>query len=246
MELPPSVDRQGPTLAKLVEVGQILEEAQGEEPLSLSEINRRMQAKRTRHQTIRACVDFLENLGFVTTGSMGVQWTHVSPVSVKEAHDVEFLQSESTEDMREAGSLPHERAEEAFERQERWRALVEPIEAFYREFRGPVDVAQRVLVEDVDYQAALDHVETFEDWVEENEGLLNDVGADGRVRGSASLIIQLFKALSVAKEGLRDEDYDRGIEGLRTVRELIHERQKGELDALEDGRKYYVFDWEDP
>lgn len=35
-----------------------------------------MKAKRVRHSTIRACVDFLHRLGFVTVGSKGVEWTY--------------------------------------------------------------------------------------------------------------------------------------------------------------------------
>ncbi len=62
-------------MATLVEIGQILESAREEPPLSLAEIERRLAAKRTRHATIRASVDFLERLGFVTIGSDGVQWT---------------------------------------------------------------------------------------------------------------------------------------------------------------------------
>ena len=63
-------------MATLVEVGRILEAAQGEPPLSLAEVGRRMKAKRVRHETIRASVDFLARLGFVTLGRKGVQWTH--------------------------------------------------------------------------------------------------------------------------------------------------------------------------
>lgn len=76
LELPDSVKDQGPTMATLVEVGQILETAAGEPPLSLAEIGRRMSAKRVRHATVRACVDFLEALGYLTIGSKGVQWTY--------------------------------------------------------------------------------------------------------------------------------------------------------------------------
>lgn len=76
MELPDSVRGDGPRMATLVEVGRILEDAQDEAPLSLAEIGRRMAAKRVRHETLRASVDFLDRLGFVTTGSKGVQWTH--------------------------------------------------------------------------------------------------------------------------------------------------------------------------
>ncbi len=76
LELPESVEGNGPTLATLVEVGQILEAAKREPPLSLAEIGRRMEAKRVRHSTLRASVDFLARLGFVTVGSKGVLWTH--------------------------------------------------------------------------------------------------------------------------------------------------------------------------
>ena len=76
LELSESVEGNGPTLATLVEVGQILEAAKHEPPLSLAEIGRRMEAKRVRHSTLRASVDFLARLGFVTRGSKGVLWTH--------------------------------------------------------------------------------------------------------------------------------------------------------------------------
>lgn len=76
MRLPDTVEGNGPTLATLVEVGRILEQARREPPLSLAEVARRMAAKRVRHATVRAAVDFLTQLGFVTRGSKGVQWTH--------------------------------------------------------------------------------------------------------------------------------------------------------------------------
>ncbi len=76
LELPESVKGNGPTLVTLVEVGQILEAARHEPPLSLAEIGRRMEAKRVRHSTLRASVDFFARLGFVTVGSKGVLWTH--------------------------------------------------------------------------------------------------------------------------------------------------------------------------
>lgn len=76
MELPRSVQKNGPTMAQIVEIGRILEAAAEEPPLSLAEIGRRMSAKRVRHSTVRACVDFLSRIGVVTTGSSGAQWTH--------------------------------------------------------------------------------------------------------------------------------------------------------------------------
>lgn len=63
-------------MATIVEIGQILEAARREPPLSLAEIGRRMEAKRVRHATLRATVDFLAQMGFATLGSQGVQWTH--------------------------------------------------------------------------------------------------------------------------------------------------------------------------
>lgn len=76
MKLPETVEGNGPTLATVIEIGRILEKARFEAPLSLAEIARRMEAKRVRHATIRAAVDFLAQLGFVTLGSKGAQWTH--------------------------------------------------------------------------------------------------------------------------------------------------------------------------
>lgn len=75
LELPASVKGQGPTMATIVEIAQVLEEAQTEPPLSLAEITRRMTAKQVRHATVRACVDFLDRLGLVTADPEGVQWT---------------------------------------------------------------------------------------------------------------------------------------------------------------------------
>jgi len=77
VQLPRSVEGRGPSLSTLVEVAQVLEAASREAPLSLAEVGRRMSAKRVRHSTLRATVDFLSSLGFVTTGSKGVQWTLV-------------------------------------------------------------------------------------------------------------------------------------------------------------------------
>ncbi len=66
-----------PRLATVHAVARVLKEAakadQG--PLSLAEIGRRLPAKRVRHETVRACVDELKILGFVSEGSKGVMWT---------------------------------------------------------------------------------------------------------------------------------------------------------------------------
>lgn len=76
VELPASVEGRGPTMSTIVEISGILEAAKSEPPLSLAEVGRRMEAKRVRHSTLRATVDFLAQMGFVTLGSKGVQWTY--------------------------------------------------------------------------------------------------------------------------------------------------------------------------
>ena len=74
LQLPASVQGNGPTLRTVVDVGRILSDAGA--PLSLAEIGRRMPAKQVRHAAIRASVDFLAQLGYVTLGSKGALWTH--------------------------------------------------------------------------------------------------------------------------------------------------------------------------
>jgi hypothetical protein len=66
-----------PRLATVHAVARVLKAAakQDEDPLSLAEIGRRLPAKRVRHETVRACVDELKILGFVSEGSKGVMWT---------------------------------------------------------------------------------------------------------------------------------------------------------------------------
>lgn len=69
-----------PRMATVHAVARILKEAakSDDDPLSLAEIGRRLPAKRVRHETLRACVDELKLLGFVTEGSKGVLWTLAS------------------------------------------------------------------------------------------------------------------------------------------------------------------------
>ena len=69
-----------PRMATVHAVARILKEAVevDESPLSLAEIGRRLPAKRVRHETLRACVDELKILGFVTEGSKGALWTLAS------------------------------------------------------------------------------------------------------------------------------------------------------------------------
>lgn len=56
-----------------------------EDPISLAEVGRRLPAKRVRHGTVRACVDELRLLGFVTEGSKGVMWTLASSAARNES-----------------------------------------------------------------------------------------------------------------------------------------------------------------
>lgn len=69
-----------PRMSTVHAVARILKDASSgdEGPLPLAEIGRRLPAKRVRHETIRACVDELKVLGFVTEGSKGVMWTLAS------------------------------------------------------------------------------------------------------------------------------------------------------------------------
>lgn len=76
VEPPASMEGRGPTMSTIVEISRILQSAESEPPLSLAEIGRRMTAKRVRHSTIRATVDFLAQMGFITLGSKGAQWTY--------------------------------------------------------------------------------------------------------------------------------------------------------------------------
>ena len=75
---PPAKEVQpSPRLATVHAIARILRDAasRDEGPLSLAEVGRRLPAKRVRHETVRASVDELKLLGFVTEGSKGVMWT---------------------------------------------------------------------------------------------------------------------------------------------------------------------------
>lgn len=77
---PPEEASPSPRLSTVHAVAGLLKEAAAadEDPLSLAEIGRRLPAKRVRHETVRACVDELKLLGFVSEGSKGVMWTLAS------------------------------------------------------------------------------------------------------------------------------------------------------------------------
>jgi hypothetical protein len=75
---PPTKEAEpSPRLATVHAVARVLRGAasKDEGPLSLAEVGRRLPAKRVRHETVRASVDELKLLGFVTEGSKGVMWT---------------------------------------------------------------------------------------------------------------------------------------------------------------------------
>ncbi len=77
------VHRPSPRLETLHEVERIIRKAAADEedPLSLAEIKRRMDAKSVRHSTVRACVEELKRLHLVTEDpKRGVMWTlHEDP-----------------------------------------------------------------------------------------------------------------------------------------------------------------------
>lgn len=78
MEYPPDREAQpSPTLRTVHAVARVLKEAHRADdgPISFAEIGRRLPAKRVRHATVRACIDELDRLGFVTEGPEGVEWT---------------------------------------------------------------------------------------------------------------------------------------------------------------------------
>jgi hypothetical protein len=72
-----------PTLSTILEVEGILEQESRTSalPLSFAEIERRMQAKKTRPETIKAAVQALVHYGVAAVGSKGVLYTR-TPQSV--------------------------------------------------------------------------------------------------------------------------------------------------------------------
>jgi len=90
---PPRIEASpSPRMATVHAVARILKEAAAsdEVPLSLAEVGRRLPAKRVRHETLRACVDELKILGFVTEGSKGVMWTLAS-IQARDEHGFDEL-----------------------------------------------------------------------------------------------------------------------------------------------------------
>ena len=72
---PVATERANPTLATMLEIEGILElEAMkgGAMPMTISEIERRMSARRTRRDTIKTAIDALVHYGVAAVGSKGV------------------------------------------------------------------------------------------------------------------------------------------------------------------------------
>lgn len=74
MDLLAKEPKANPTLSTLLEVERILQaESQSDAmPLSISEIERRMEAKRTRRATVKAAIEALVHYGVAAVGSKGV------------------------------------------------------------------------------------------------------------------------------------------------------------------------------
>ncbi|MBI2077788.1 MAG: hypothetical protein HYT80_05365 [Euryarchaeota archaeon] len=71
-------EKANPTLATVFEVEQVLEREAKEGdalPLSISEIERRLAARRTRRGTVRAAVQALVHYGVAAVGTKGVLYT---------------------------------------------------------------------------------------------------------------------------------------------------------------------------
>ncbi len=75
----PDTSKANPRTTTVLEILHVIQkEAEGQAlPLSLAEIGRRMQAKKTRPEVIRVAVELLEAFGAVKRGSKGVVYTRV-------------------------------------------------------------------------------------------------------------------------------------------------------------------------
>jgi len=79
----PDTSKANPRTTTVLEVLHVIQAEAADQamPLSLAEIGRRLQAKKTRPEVIRVAVELLEAFGVVKRGSKGVFYTHV-PASV--------------------------------------------------------------------------------------------------------------------------------------------------------------------
>ena len=72
--MPPRLEKQGPTLATLHMVEQLLRKS--DVPLSLNKIKQRLPRK-VAHATLREAIEHYKRLGRVVEGSKGVMWLPV-------------------------------------------------------------------------------------------------------------------------------------------------------------------------
>jgi hypothetical protein len=77
---PPVMRRPVPGTDLLLEVERIVRDAtwNGETPISLAEVKRRMRQRSPRHQQVRDLVDLLSYLGRISQTAQGVEYTYLS------------------------------------------------------------------------------------------------------------------------------------------------------------------------
>ncbi len=265
MKLPSSVENQGPTLATLVEVGRVLEEARREPPLSLSEIERRMRAKSTRHATLRACVEFLESLALVTTGSEGAQWTYSPsnirgpvgyrsdlldpPASLDEMAELAGIDVESIRGI--AAATEDAEADEGMWKtvldlqasEALWRSREAAALELYGKVEAPLTQARRHLAEDVDFDAASDAIDEGILSFDNHPRLLADVGADGEPRFPRYFQTHLRNEMLEVKRALDAEEYDAAIRALDRVESAVEDRRSQEIEALKQAKDVFRRRW---
>lgn len=85
MQEPPVLHTPIPGTDKLLEVERIIREAtwNGESPISLNEIKRRMAQKAPRHSQVRDLVNVLDYLDRVIERPEGVEYAYMSPAAAK-------------------------------------------------------------------------------------------------------------------------------------------------------------------
>lgn len=86
MHEPPVIRRPVPGTDLLLEVERIVREAtwNGETPISLAEIKRRMHQKSPKHKQVRDLIDVLVYMGRVSVVAKGVEYTYMSAQSSEE------------------------------------------------------------------------------------------------------------------------------------------------------------------
>lgn len=82
----PVLRRPVPGTDLLLEVERIIREAtwNGETPISLAEVKRRMHQKSPKHQQVRDLVDVLAYMGRITETENGVEYTYMAPRAIDE------------------------------------------------------------------------------------------------------------------------------------------------------------------